>query len=766
MIKICGTAKFADLKGYIDWLRQDPKGVRNYADSVCKEFPASHNQRSDDQSIFLKSLQELYVFLKGSITGHGMSDLQLAEEKAYLKTLHRAEETIQAFVSHSEEYNQSLNVGYWSESWAYLYMGNPKKGIVIFTPQKWLSYTPAKDWSDFTPEAVRQALGVRPESQDNTLLPLEVERALSPAMATKALENQKYSYAFLQDDIKSCQRCEYGDLAEMKEKIKKLEQEMYECKEQMLASLNAKRREMEQQMAQMEDQIFLLDAQIYTIICRMGDAITFAKLRCGKNAPSTEPIVIHQKLRFLDEELGLLASLYQIQWNEIAEFERFLKFSPEALDTFAPQERCVVLVRLSRTGTLLDRSSEYPYANILQEYEYYHGKTVGIIIRNGENLYLGWTDDSRVHIDDDLIISSAITKIEPAEMPKFTFDSDRDNWEKEERARKRKIMDGLVSRSYIYNILQGVVESSDMLPLPPGVKLNKQSQFVKYSVADKWLTDNRFDGFDSIIKKVNERVQVGDALLTTQSLLPEHYRDFHRIYDTSRAWENTRGRGEANRTHDVCAEDCTIYLANVVEYDDPVEMVDYDIPKPDWQRKKATPDEPEYYFHHKVHAEEYDKLSQENKDNCVLRRRYTVQNRHVFVSLKKSESYSWDGYTSNARANFELYRHEYINLTYLNSVWLTWCITNRKFGGWSIAGKEVSYAHGIRYLKTALDFVRKREAKEKEILDKVDPTISRDTDWPLVLSEWKIGKGVRAITPYQAKRFARWWKERHNEENL
>ena len=32
--------------------------------------------------------------------------------------------------------------------------------------------------------------------------------------------------------------------------------------------------------------------------------------------------------------------------------------------------------------------------------------------------------------------------------------------------------------------------------------------------------------------------------------------------------------------------------------------------------------------------------------------------------------------------------------------------------------------------------------------------------WPLRLSEWKLEKGVRQITPYQAKRFAKYYRRK------
>ena len=100
-----------------------------------------------------------------------------------------------------------------------------------------------------------------------------------------------------------------------------------------------------------------------------------------------------------------------------------------------------------------------------------------------------------------------------------------------------------------------------------------------------------------------------------------------------------------------------------------------------------------------------------------------------------------------------MHDHEFINLTYMNSVWLEWVITNKSLGGWTIKGHPVDYAYAIRYLKTALDFVRKREAREKELLDAVDSSICQDSDWPVHLSEWKLKSGVRNLTEYQAKRF-------------
>ena len=81
-------------------------------------------------------------------------------------------------------------------------------------------------------------------------------------------------------------------------------------------------------------------------------------------------------------------------------------------------------------------------------------------------------------------------------------------------------------------------------------------------------------------------------------------------------------------------------------------------------------------------------------------------------------------------------------------------VTNKSLGDWRIGGIAVDYAYAIRYLKTALDYIRKREEGEKALLDAIDPSICQDAEWPVKLSEWKLRAGVRTITKYQAKRFA------------
>ena len=145
-------------------------------------------------------------------------------------------------------------------------------------------------------------------------------------------------------------------------------------------------------------------------------------------------------------------------------------------------------------------------------------------------------------------------------------------------------------------------------------------------------------------------------------------------------------------------------------------------------------------------------------------RRYETQERHVYVSVEKEDSrFSMASYGNPdfkpARSNFELYDGEYINLTYMNSVWLTWAINTKTLGNWRIAGKAIDYSYAIRYLNKALDFVREREKEETELIGTEDKSIiESDKEWPLRLTEFKLDAGVRTITPYQAARFVKWYR--------
>lgn len=737
-----GTAKIMDLDGFLDWYGQlDAKQAQAEYDRLGKivkeHFP---NGRDDYISPLL-----YHIFCLNSWASYPETE---TKEYKWERKKPAVIQEYKDFACFSSDFNQKINVGFWNDGIAFLFYGNPKEGVIFPDPARYLEYIPEKDYSDMTPAEVRQLYSV---NGGQNLMKPEEERMLTPKGVKESLDGQESQIERLNQVIERVKRCETSELAEMKRQIEEMKTRLYEKKAALQEILEEKLEELEETKANLESQIFILDSQIYAIRCFAGETVRFTRIRSGKDAPDTEPVIIHQKLRFLDEDLAKLASIYSIEWEELGMFESFLKSSPLALETFAPNQRCIVLVRLSKNNVQLGSNSDVTWANLLKKYEYFHGSTVGIIIRNGENLYLGWTDEDRVHISDDLIMTQAQTDITPGGKYDLRFKSDQKQYVKDKRKMQKVVLDGIVSRAFVYNILEGIVEHSSILPLPDGVTLSKQSEYVKYAVADKWVSDTRFGSFTEIIERVNRNIQRGDKILIVQRLRPEYDRIWgSRAYGGTRPYENPRGRGEKNRTHDCSVEDCKIYPVNLVEYDDPVSMTRYRYKK---QNLPGDGDQEDVWVESVMPTKSYEynhKRGAGNPSDEVIEV-YEYRRPHMFVSVPKEV---WWGDT-NSRANFEIYESEYINLTFLNSVWLEWAVNSKNLGNWKIGGEEVDYAYAIRYIKTALDYVRSREAEEKAFIDAIDPDVCSDPDWPVRLSEWKIEKNVHHISEYQAKRFVK-----------
>lgn len=671
-----GSARLVNIEAYLDWIENlTQEGVQTIGKELLGANIAPGNTTPD-----VSAIRRMFDSWAWS------PDRQASVAR-----------DLRSFFSYGENLGMPFRVRKWiTGKYAFLYLGNPEVGVIVANPEQYLEYIPEKDYSDMTPVQILASSQVEREAMSASIIPKGFD-GLTPSKVGADLEKKKADMDLLKKRMQNVKDANEESLIQLKREIEAKQAELQAKQQALMEKLRVEQEKMEGMIEQMEDQIFLLDSQIYAIRCYTGEVVTLAKIRSGRNAPDDEPIVIHQKLRFLDEDLGRAASLYEISWNELNLFEDFLRYSPAALDLFAPNERCVVLVRLSKNDQAFKTDGRFPGANILKAYNRYHGKTIGIIIRNGENLYLGWTDEERVHIKDDFIVTQVFTETVPfqEEDPDKPLSrmEERNQAErrKKERREKRELMDGIVSRVFVYNILQGIVDTSDLLPLPKGVKLNKPSQYVVFSVADRWLTDTRFGSFTEIVDRCNARVMKGDIVLTVQRLVPTPRHGYG-----TQAWNNDRGRGDANRTHDCAVSDCTLYPVNLVEEDN---------------------------------------------------------GQRIYVSVEKRDS----GWLTDkkARANFELYPDEFINLTCMNSVWLEWVINNKTLGDWRVGGEKVDYAYAIRYLKTAMDYIRSREADEKALLDAINSAICDNPEWPLKLSEWKLEKGVRALNAYQAGRFAK-----------
>ena len=720
-IPVIGTAYFKDLDGYAAfWQAKDYEWVKEHGKQMREAIYATK----------VPYARKMVDALDRWLYDH-WSLSHCTEEEKTQRVWKKAKDMMDNLcevVSYSEQYQQPFQVRAIFEFGAYITLGTTD--FFILQHEDFL--TEIRRPVDYSGYTLGELRALATDTNAGTTAPAVLHDGISISQAKSVIDESRDRLEAMKKEQEDLRWERHQELTELKRQADEAMAALRKRKEELMDMLERQKEELEEKVEQMNDQIFFLESQIYCIECYLGEAVNFTKIRSGRNAPDTEPVVLYQKLRYLDCEMGRLVSLYELDFGEIKLFEQFLAASPEALEVFAPNDRCVTLVRLSQSG--LEYGLHPIYANMLKAYEKYHGKMVGIIIRNGENIYLGWTDDEKVIVTDDLFLDFTPAETVPSEIPVDETERQMKDRLKKERAQMRVFAREAVSRVFIFNILQGIVDNSNLLPLPKGEKISKESKYVRFSMADRWLVDNRFGSFTDIVKRCNAQFSEGDMLLTTQYLHAQQ----------GQYQKNDRGRGYNDRTHDVNVENCTIYPLNLIEYSEPYTVTDY-------QYRSSGPLSSEERW---ITCTTKGDGSGLDPDTTRIIRTYEKRDAHYFVSLEKRWS------DAGARANFEVYSDEVINLHYMNSVWLTYAVTNRNLGGWTIGSKAVDYAYAVRYLKTALDFVRKRETEEKKVLDEVAPGFTdRNPEWPVALSEWKLEKKARSFTPNLAKRFVKWTQE-------
>lgn len=571
------------------------------------------------------------------------------------------------------------------------------------------------------------------KSLSNTFLPAagaETECSLKEKIAGKKSE--------LESQMKEIEEKE----KEQKEEIERIKKEIEEKYRSVFDLLNHKKSELEAMKSTLEDQLFMLDTQIYGIRCMNGEVVRFTKISSGKNAPLDTPAVIHQKIRFLDEELAKYVSFYDFDGADTNILESLIKSREDLRDLFFPAGKSVSIIRISNTGKTYCSQIAYntsndgkvTVSNILKEYEIYHGKQIAILVRDGENCYIGWTEEDRVFINGDNVFLTPEQKTESTDYVK----KDYFGHVIEEKTQKEEV----AARYFIFSIIQGAINSG-ILSLPEGTKISPACPHIIFSMADNWLSDNTYGSFDDIMIKYNAHIRKGDYILNINNLISEGCMD---------KWCNDRGRGIKNRVRDVSSKSNQIYQVNYIEEDKKYSSFIYESRKKDsaiwelnrWNEVDVSEDNYEASFQ-KCH----------NTDDYEFRNiQYCGPQKYIFISLVKEDWWS----DSTARSNFQLYDDEYINLTFLNTIIINYIITNRKMSRYFFHNR--TFSDILPFLNTVSAYLKDREQKEQAL---IMPYVSLKDNWQVALSEWKLSHNVHVITDYQAKRFAKWYESLENE---
>lgn len=704
-------------------------------------------------------------------------------------------------IDHISSINQKL-MCYYLDDFACL-VGYGKNNTYVM-PSEWFEFEELKDYSSLKISELK-ALGTKSEGME---LPSITEDVSKKDIESKISEEHK-----LLDSLEQRKKeIEEGKVKELSDIMKKYEEVMSELnrqKQDLLSKLHDEQEKLLKQMNEMQQQIFILDTQIYGIRCYLGEVIDFYTIKEGKDASVEEPIVLYQKIRYLDEEMGKYLSIYNFgdcdeDMNDLLEV---LKYRDDIVNILAPAKRCVVVLKMSRTGKVIGASDKA--ANMLKKYDMYHGNQMAILIRNGDNLHIAWLDEDRITFSDENLYFEPYVSERPFE--------DKDNSvDKEKQLEEAK--HAAVSRYFLFSIVQGLIDQKKFLKLPEKISVLKpDNHYLIYSLANGWLNDERYGTFEDIINRVkNLEYTEGDYVLTCTRITRDDIYE-RGSYGMARQYErynNDRGIGDKNRTKDASLPSMKVIPINKVLYSMIVEIsfekikvipntlreerngrtysetkmnmtdeiigediMNINISQDTFHTLRSKgliskkPSEEElinivkYEFRYEFDNIFYD--SEKEKGHCwysgklpdgavfYKRRIKSVIVKNIcpvyYLSAKKDSWYS----DKEVSVNMQVYSDEFIPLTYLCADWIEYVITTGNIGRWGVAGTYPSYAQALPYFNKLFTYLKRRKEEEEKILKEAGGSkfINQNNDWNVKLTEWRIENKIRKFSPYQAKRF-------------
>lgn len=171
-------------------------------------------------------------------------------EGSWVNVKKRALERITRFGEYAA--TEPINIGRWvTGEFAYLYLGNPNKGIVVPTPEKYLEYIEGKDYSAVSPASLQAALNPT-GMPENIMLPVKGDgTALTHRDLEQSANDLSAGIDQLLSDMDDVKKAKTGELAEMQKKIDAMMAEMEAKKKSMMAEMEAKKAEMEAKLEQM-----------------------------------------------------------------------------------------------------------------------------------------------------------------------------------------------------------------------------------------------------------------------------------------------------------------------------------------------------------------------------------------------------------------------------------------------------------------------------------------------------------------------------------
>jgi len=438
-----------------------------------------------------------------------------------------------------------------------------KKDNCWFVPKKFI--TEAKIYETFDNVSVEEVLllkGDSAEEVDNALaiIGAKTKNEIVSDIEAKKLEVEE-AEAKLELEIKAVERKAELMISEMKLKMAGMMRPLVTTIEGMT------------------DQLHLFESQIYATLSFMGMTIDVEKIVAGKRADIDEPLVIWQDLRYLDEELPKLQLLYDVEFDDFKLLHEIIKDNPVVRDYFLPNRKTITVFKASKKGVRYyykekqrewkkgDKHAWTDYTVATAQLE--HGGKIALMMRDGDNVYMAWTEEEKIHIKDGrLFYTDKSSQVEAVDY-EFSEESDVDKYSEASKGQvalrniktmrenykdRRKKTSSPLARVYLKSIIEGLLERADILRIPEkediALAIAGRGHYIRFKSDDLLLRETTYGTMAEVIS----RGQSG------------HQKWGEDIYISTKDNGEDRGRGWQNRTRDAHLI-AGFGKINLIEYD-------------------------------------------------------------------------------------------------------------------------------------------------------------------------------------------------------
>ena len=260
--------------------------------------------------------------------------------------------------------------------------------------------------------------------------------------------------------------------AEMEAKITA----MYEMQAKMMAELQSK-------IQLYEHELLIMRSDLTAFEYRNGLTVNFMNIHKGANAPVHQPIIIHQKLIYLDEDLPRLTDLYDVDSGSL---EVAIKNSPALLEHICPTSKGITFLKMRNSA------GNYELENTVMKFiRNVMPNEVGVLIRNGKNTWFTWLDSNDISLSTDSFTSKSSDEETSVSL--------------------------LQSRYYLFNLIMGLIERNEILQLDHVPTNMFADPSIIWSSADSQIADSTYVELSKIIPILNRYSKADDPIYVLNS---------------------------------------------------------------------------------------------------------------------------------------------------------------------------------------------------------------------------------------------------------